>query len=79
MLTLKMLIHQPAIDGLQLRINAAGNPRHARHLFHHHRVVYRLVGVFAPQMAVLIDDDPGVCSGLASPSVSIITCPVFSS
>lgn len=48
MLTLKMLIHQPAIDGLQLRINAAGNPRHARHLFHHHRVVYRLVGVFAP-------------------------------
>lgn len=59
MLTLKMLIHQPAIDGLQLRINAAGNPRHARHLFHHHRVVYRLVGVFAPgKWPVLIDDDP---------------------
>lgn len=44
--TQKMFFHQPAINRLQLRINAAGNPRHARHLFHHYRVVHRLVGVF---------------------------------
>ena len=35
MLAHKVLVHQPAIDGLQLRIVPASNPHAIRHLFHH--------------------------------------------
>ncbi len=58
MLTLKMLIHQPAIDGLQLRINAAQSTPCAPPLPSPPRCVPPRGRLCPSKWPVLIDDDP---------------------
>ncbi|SAD96811.1 Uncharacterised protein [Enterobacter cloacae] len=47
-LTHEMLVHQIIINALKLWVNAARNPRHSSHLFHHHRVMHGVMRIFTP-------------------------------
>lgn len=59
MLAHKVLVHQVAVYRLQMRVDAAGYPRHSRHLLHHHGIMHGIVRIFTPgEGAMLIDHYP---------------------